>query len=152
MIQCPEVNWEINALVAVQSSAQGSFQYGIGYNPTDDFHLIHVTNFTHNGSLTELKTGFTVDAKVYVLATLVVNVDCIGGPDIGVKPYLEAAISMENDYTDPCYEYPKLSSNWGLQGTIGGRIDIGFKGMSIYKHEFPSTSIFNIKSSITFNT
>ena len=143
-----EIDWKANAHFAAYATAKGNFQYGVGYNPTDKFHLIHITNFTHNGTLSSIDASFTIDATVYILATLVVNIDNIGGPDIGVKPYIEGVLSTENTWTDPCYGSLKLSANWGIMGTIGAHIDIEFAGKQIIKHEFPSTAIFSIKKPI----
>ena len=83
------------------------------------------------------------------MPTVIITVDSIGGPNVGIKPYVEAALALVQ-YPDTCYNPDqrfkfKFTSNFGMMVTIGGKIDIQIAGKEIYSHDFPAVGIFSIK-------
>jgi len=42
----------------------------------------------------------------------------------------------------------QIATSAGATGTIGGQIDVGYQGHSLYKKSFPSKGIFNVKKEI----
>jgi len=90
----------------------------------------------------------SADLEVYVLPTVIVNVDYIGGPYLGTKFMLESSAMIDNANKD-CSSHIIYSLNWGLFITIGAMIDINLAGVNIFKSNWDPYTLYSIKKPIT---
>lgn len=141
-----DVTAQAKARVAAIARAGGSFKFGIQYDPKSGFNWIHIPKFTHSGSLDVLGDA-SVGVIVYVLPTVQVEIDYIGGPNLGIKPYVEAVASFNPlDTKDPCHGLRgKVGVNLGLQVSLGARIDIEILGHSLLKKEVKPATLVSLK-------
>ena len=135
-----------DATFTVGARFSGHAQYGFKYTDRYGFEAISDSNFDHSGGITDINVPDHLGAMIYVKPVMVIQVEHIGGPDIGLKTFLEYVIEKGTDdaWTSPCANHPKLSFNAGIQGTIGAHVNI----MDIVKKESPSRAIFSIKKPI----
>jgi hypothetical protein len=119
----------------------GSVSYGFTYTTRNGFERISKSEFQHSGGVTDVTVPERITAIVFVKPVVVIQVDHIGGPDIGVKAFLEYVIDKgtQDSWTDPCSGHPKLSMNAGLQATIGAHVNI----MDILTKDFGSIAVFS---------
>ncbi|GMH71374.1 hypothetical protein TrST_g3339 [Triparma strigata] len=141
-----EISMSSDATFTVGARFSGHAQYGFKYTDRFGFEAISDSNFEHSGGITDINVPDHLGAMIYVKPVMVIQVEHIGGPDIGLKTFLEYVLEKGTDdvWTTPCANQPKLSFNAGIQGTIGAHVNI----MDIVKKEFPSRAIFSIKKPI----
>ena len=136
------VNAEGN--VGVKANAKGHVTYGIHY-VNNRLNFISDHDFDHSGGLTSLSLKMSLALQIYILPTLVVQIDHIGGPNAGLKPFLE--FQADYDSSSMCGSYGgfQATTNWGLQASVGAHIDIEVGGRSLLGPKTWSKSIFSIK-------
>ncbi|GMH82090.1 hypothetical protein TrST_g9741 [Triparma strigata] len=131
---------------------EGDVSYGFKYSYDKGFQSISESNFDHRGDITDVNVPNTLTQTIYIKPVLVMTVDHIGGPDVGVKAYMEYIVDGGNyspdNFQDPCPNDPKLTFNAGLQATIGGHIDIEVAGETLFKKDYDSVAVFSIKKPI----
>ena len=141
-----EISMSSDASFTVGARFEGHAQYGFKYTDKFGFEAISDSNFEHSGGITDITVPDHLGAMIYVKPVMVIQVEHIGGPDIGLKTFLEYVLEkgIDDTWTSPCANLPKLSFNAGIQGTIGAHVNI----MGVVKKEFPSRAIFSIKKPI----
>lgn len=136
---------DVEGSVAVAASAQGSLSYGITYSASQGFNQIATSNFQHGGGLKSISLNMQASLQLSVLSTVVINVEYIGGPTVGIKPFVEFVASYGSGNACARYGGFQVAANWGLQITIGALVDIELGSETIYKHNFGSDTVYSIK-------
>jgi hypothetical protein len=67
--------------------------------------------------------------NVYVMPTFVFTIDHIGGPNVGLKSFVEPVVEI--DSASACKGGAQYTVNWGLQLTLGAHIKISFDKATI---------------------
>lgn len=97
-----DISATFDSSLSMGLSASGSVKYGISYDSSNGFVPISQSSYTHKGSLGSLTPGPTSDSttlQLYVMPVAVVNVEYIGGPNVGLKGFAEFAISAGTEAT-----------------------------------------------------
>jgi len=83
------------AAINVGLSASGSVKYGLQYTKSGGFVPIAEQSYTHTGALSNLQPGTELEASltIYVLPVAVIEIEYIGGPNFGLKGFMEFAMS-----------------------------------------------------------
>jgi len=84
-----------------------------------------------------------VQLMVYILPTVVIIIDSIGGPYVGFKPFIEGVVTFDETSADSCASVT-VALNWGLQVSIGAKIDI----LHIYNYTTDPETIYSVKKPI----
>lgn len=144
-----QVDLKAAATIQAQGAATGSIKYGFQLLRDSSglhYHNLHDNEFTHTGSM-NAGAQVSVSASIYVLPTIVLNVDDIGGGSVGVKGIVEPTLLLETP--SPCSSTglagAKFVLNWGLQVAVGAQLDIGLQNHPIYKHDWGPWQIVSIK-------
>ena len=102
-----DVGYELDVhaagLVEVKANANGQMQYGIHYTAANGLGFISDHSFEHSGGLSQISLKMGMSLQVYIRPTLVVQIDFIGGPNAGLKPFLE--FQAEYDSMSACGKY-----------------------------------------------
>jgi len=139
----------VNALAHLD----GDIKYGVQYTPDDGFQLMHTHTFSHHGGLSSSHIEIGAVAKVYVMPVIVVNIDHIGGPNVGLKGFVQTSIDFKEDGS-MCSPTGGMGTSfttaWGLQLTLGAHLNISFVGHDfldkstapapIWSHQWPLTA------------
>jgi hypothetical protein len=145
---------EMHGKVDIGGEAHGNVRFGFSYQ-NGNYGMISDHSLDYNGVLYDAPGDISASLNLYVNPVAVVQVDYIGGPVLGLKAFIEFdgkyatadACSVGGD----CDCGPggmQITSSAGASATIGGSINIGFRGTSLFKKKFPSKGIFNIKRQI----
>lgn len=141
----------LKVVSTMSSRAKGTARFGVQYpyvhsdgSTENKPRQLSQWSVSHDGSFPSLSGAIEVQlgATLYLLPTFIINIDGIGGPQIGVKTYLEsiADFSTTNgcqaDYAAPGLPAPLVEKteessggwhvvlNWGLQATASLFLDI----------------------------
>lgn len=130
-----------------ESHITGHVKYGMQWTQEDHFQFIHEHSLTHDGSVSS--TG-SVDTAVlvYIMPVVWINIDHIGGPNVGVKGFVEPAVDFEqtNSLCSPGGGAgASYIVNFGLQLSIGAHIDIEFVGKTFINKTFEPSVIWSHK-------
>jgi len=128
--------------------AQGSLGFGFQYTKSGGKRWISEHTFNHNGALKVLDGKVQATLEVYLLPTVVLTVDYIGGPYLGVQPYVEATLAY-NDNMKTCASKLSYNLNWGMMIVIGAQIDITIAKIQIYSWKSKPYTIYSMKRPIS---
>ena len=81
---------------------------------------------------------------VYILPTFILQVQFIGGPNVGFRPSLEVAGAIGSESCQGL----ELAANWGIQITLGASIHISFVGRTLYSSSTDPFIVFSAKGSL----
>jgi len=132
-----------------------------------------MTRIQHTGVVPTISVEVDATAQVYILPVLKMVIDMIGGPIVGLKPYVEGGISIGTEAKCAEHGNPSISAflnagfavrypllfifvlNRKLQSpnvliirSLGAEIDIELDGNTIYKHDFDSIGLYSKKEPI----
>merc|ERR1719502_563683 len=139
-----------HAHIGITAKANGNAKAGLNYDRGGGLQWVSDYNFQHSGALHHISGDASANLQLYLNPVINMEIEHMGGPVIGLKPYIEASASYDSDaMTGSCRKGQlQASSNWGLQASIGGRVDVEFGGRTLYKKSYPSVGIYSIKKPI----
>jgi hypothetical protein len=156
---------EANVAVHAHAHVTGTAKYGMQWTQEKQFQYIHEHSLTHDGAVSA-DGSVKAAVLVYVMPVVWINVDHIGGPNVGVKGFVEPGIDAESEGSQCSSSGGAGASyfvNFGLQLSIGAHIDIEFVGHTfinktfepavIWSHKWPlATGCIDSKLSAHFNS
>jgi hypothetical protein len=102
------------------------------YTPTDGLQLIHTNSFTPTGSF-PAQVSANIGVAVYIQPIVIITIDHIGGPNVGLKATLLGTIGYDSSKaTCP----GTISLNLQVALTLGADIDIAFADHTLYQKSF----------------
>lgn len=135
-----------NGKVQARATMNGDIKYGLQYTQGDGFQYINSHSFTHTGGLTAADLELRAVAQVNVWPVVVIQIDHIGGPTVGVKGFVESSVDAQQAMCSPTGGYgTSFTTSWGAQITIGGALDIGFAGHTFLDEHWQSAPIWSHK-------
>ena len=135
-----QYNFQEAAIIKSQATASGHVRYGFQI-VNGIFNYVHDHTWVHSGSFTGA-ANISGSLQVYILPVVQFNVDSIGGPNVGLKGFVEPTSKI--DTRDPTCS-TKYSVNFGLQLTVGAQLDIHFENHEIFKHNYGPWQIWSHK-------
>jgi len=127
---------------------EGKLGCGFEYSPQTGSQWLTIRSFEKSGTIESMSAKVSADLVVYILPTVIVNVDYIGGPYLGSKFMLESSAMIDLTNKD-CASHIVYSLNWGLFVTIGALIDINLAGVNIFTSKWDPYTLYSIKKPIT---
>jgi hypothetical protein len=99
--------------VHASAAATSSVKYGIMYTKYGNFQFIHEHNYSHSGSLEtqNIPQNMSLSTTLYLLPTVVINIDHIGGPNVGLKGWVEPSFIYSAPSESCGKELPKPPFN-----------------------------------------
>jgi hypothetical protein len=138
------------ATLSSSVNGYGSITYGISYTGgSSDVQRINSQTLQHSGTMPTLTADVTATATVYLLPALKMTIDMIGGPYVGLKPYVEAAVAIGTSTS--CGSSSVAASatlNAGFAVSLGAEINIELDGATIYSHDFGSIGLYSKKEPV----
>ena len=139
-----EVGYDFSATGSVHldasATATGDVKYGFIGKCADTstsscaFHQYSDYDYDHQAPpfrVTEFETEVNANLQIYLLPTVVVTIDHIGGPNMAVKTYLEQKFGTGDHYCEQREGYDlQAITNVGLEVTAGADVNIGVAGYS----------------------
>lgn len=135
---------------SVWISANTSASYGIQYQ---DGHWSNPAQhqWSHDGHYPTLNPLSSVGLTVSLTPSITFMIDYIGGPTVGVTPYLELGVDL-NDASSttnsPTCDGLSIMMNWGVEVKLGAKIDIHLLGHTLYQHTWGPSLIYQLKKPI----
>jgi len=114
--------------------------------------MINEQSYSESGQLGQPDVDVSATLTVAILPLIVFNVDYIGGPNIGLKSYMElvADASTHNCPAGNGLGSLSVALNWGFQLTLGASIGVTIAGHSILgPWTFGPYCVYSIKRSIS---
>eukprot|EP01102_Stenamoeba_stenopodia_P002936 TRINITY_DN12872_c0_g1_i1.p1 TRINITY_DN12872_c0_g1~~TRINITY_DN12872_c0_g1_i1.p1 ORF type:complete len:875 (+),score=209.12 TRINITY_DN12872_c0_g1_i1:129-2753(+) len=139
------------AVLGAAVAGTGTVTYGIAYTGSSgDIKRINSQSIQHTGIVPTISAEVDATAQVYILPVLKMVIDMIGGPIVGLKPYVEGGISIGTEAKCAEHGNPSISAflNAGFAVSLGAEIDIELEGNTIYKHDFDSIGLYSKKEPI----
>jgi hypothetical protein len=145
------------AQLGISASASGNLKFGFKGSCASSSPASCKLNqysdhgFTHKAGQPQLTSAATANLQLYVLPSVQIIVDHIGGPNIGVKPYLEFVVDgnrgsgTKSNYCGGQGFGLQIATNFGIQATAGADIDITILGQKVWKKESDPVGIFHVK-------
>ena len=93
-------------------------------------------------SLNKLDGSATV--RFFLMPIPTADFTYVGGPTVGLKTYLEGVIASAEDSTKAGCSQASLTTNVGLDATIGADININILGATLWKKKFESQPVFSL--------
>jgi len=120
-----------NGTGSAMASATGNVHYGFVYTPDDGLHLIHEKKFDYHNQPPTFSGKAQISTQVYLQPVLLLSVDHIGGPNVGVKGFLELVV-MYKDSLSSCSKSGwdaglGYALNWGFQATLGVELKVSIE-------------------------
>jgi hypothetical protein len=142
---------EADIEVVGDAHVTGTAKYGFQWTQEKHFQYIHEHSLSHDGSFSSLGS---IDAAllVYLMPVVWINVDHIGGPNIGVKGFVEPGMDAESEDSQCSSTGGAGASyfvNFGLQLSIGAHIEIEFVGHTFINKTFEPAVIWSHKWPLT---
>ena len=132
-------NLHMTGDLGMAASVKAGFQFA-----NSQTQFINQLDFDHSGSGIHLPSLSSITDSValrfYVLPVPFINFDYLGGPNVGLKTYLEGIVDFDQP---PCSRGPSVVTNAGLDGTVGANVHIGV-GSFAYKRNFSSLATFSL--------
>lgn len=125
----------------------GTAKYGFQWTQEKKFQYIHEHSLSHEGSVMA-ESSLKAAVLVYVMPVIWINVDHIGGPNVGFKGFVEPGIDAESQGSQCSSSGGAGASyfvNFGLQLSIGAHIDIEFVGHTFINKTFEPAIIWSHK-------
>jgi len=132
----------INAGVEAQGQLDGSLKFGVSYDPTNDWQYLHDLQLQQSGQATYASLSASLTASLWVMPTVVISIDYIGGPSIALKATAETTIYAGPDV--PCTD-AMLNVNMNLDSTIAANFTIDVGSIHIATFATPALTIFSKK-------
>jgi hypothetical protein len=123
-------------------SAQGGFSFGIRII-LGNVEYIKKLNWNIDGTLSHETINHDAQLQLYLMPTLVLSVDNIGGPNFGLKPYVEFTLDARYGELDPTCP-ASISVHFGLIASIGVQINL----LKIYQKTFGPFPVYSYKEPI----
>ena len=135
------------AQMEVTANGRGTIDYGVRYTSEAGMQWISNYTFDHSGGIQSM--GYDIDAtlQLYLMPSIAMSVDHIGGPTLGFKPFLEFGASAKSQSTCIAHGGFTASLNWGLQVSIGAKFHVDLP-MVHWQKTFNNTGIYSIKRPI----
>ena len=158
-IQIPvQVGYDLSvsasAELSASASAYGNVKYGFLGSCTStstsdcDFHQYSDYAYDHHAGVHGIDINVDFDLQFYLLPTIVLTIDHIGGPNMGVKTYLEQKVGVHNNYCTGKGYGAQAITNVGLEITAGADVNIGVKGHDFWDKSWGPWGIWSKKMPI----
>lgn len=141
--------WSLTAEAGVGLTAAtnitGDVRFGIGFDPANSWQFIHNLTMVETGKLTSATGEVVITSTLWVMPTLVIQVDYVGGPSISLKAAAEATFFYDID--NRCATGPPITAaiNINLDSTIWANISINIFEQNLFSYAWPATTIFSKK-------
>ena len=158
-IQIPvQVGYDLSvsasAELSASASAHGNVKYGFLGSCTStstsdcDFHQYSDYAYDHHAGVHGIDINVDFDLQFYLLPTIVLVIDHIGGPNMGVKTYLEQKVGVHNNYCTGKGYGAQAITNVGLEITAGADVNIGVQGHDFWDKSWGPWGIWSKKMPI----
>jgi hypothetical protein len=139
-----ELDVSADATLTYTGQASGSIGFGVAYDRnTNALSGISHHNLDYSGEPPSFPLNVHGSVNVYLRSVLVLEIDLIGGPTVGLKPYIEFTADYgDNDCPGSAL---MLSSAVGMQATVGAQVDIGYKDVHLYQKNWTSRAVYSHK-------
>ena len=143
-----------SAELSASASAYGKVKYGFLGSCTStstsdcDFHQYSDYAYDHHAGFHEIDVDVNFNLQFYLLPTIVLVIDHIGGPNMGVKTYLEQKVGVHNNYCTGKGYRAQAITNVGLEITAGASVNIGVMGYSFWDKSWGPWGIWSKKMPI----
>lgn len=120
------VNAGYNATVTAEStllanvSVSGSAMLGFNYTSDYGFEYVNSHSLSHVGTIPGLSQEASLTTYLWVMPTVVMNVDCLGGPSVSFRAFAEG----NADYSSPSPCKPPAS---GMNGGFSTSLNMGLQ-------------------------
>jgi len=146
---------DATATVSAKGKMSGQVKYGFQYMPQDTsplggFPYIHFNSMDHEGLAVNMSLDVSAQLDVYIMPVIDISIDHLGGPNIGIKGFVEPVIQFKssspcNRGSSPWGPGSTYTINWGLQLTIGARLDVTLGPIHVLDKSWGPDQIFHIK-------
>lgn len=157
-----EVGYDFSSTGSVQldasATASGAIKYGFIGTCSDTavsscgFHQYSEYDYDHQAppfNVAEFDAEVNANLEIYLLPTVVITVDHIGGPNMAVKTYLEQKFGAGNHYCEQKEGYDlQAITNVGLEVTAGADVNIGVMGHEFWDHSWGPWGVWSKKMPI----
>jgi hypothetical protein len=143
-----------SAELSASASAYGNVKYGFLGSCTSrstsdcDFHQYSDYAYDHHAGVHAIDVDIDFNLQFYLLPTIVLVIDHIGGPNMGVKTYLEQKVGVHNNYCTGKGYGAQAITNVGLEITAGADVNIGVMGNSFWDKSWGPWGIWSKKMPI----
>jgi hypothetical protein len=141
-----ELEVQASAVVAANVAVYGSFEFGVGFSQ-GNMYMISEQDFAYSGGITKINGNAATGIKIFLLPSMQMQVLYVGGPNVGIEPFVEVNAEVSTNRFDPCFAVGgvKLSTAAGLQATVGASLNITAMGVSLWSRDFGSTAVYSGK-------
>jgi len=147
------LDFGVKGLLHARGKMFGNAKYGFQYLPHDTsasggFQFIHSHSFSHEGSLLQSSARLSAQLDAYIMPVVDLYIDHLGGPNIGLKAFVEPVIAYETSSAcSPTWgPASKYTFNWGLQLTLGASLDVTIGNIHVVpKVSWGPAHVFNLK-------
>jgi len=138
---------QLDASLNLGTLASGNLTLGFVYYD-GGFHTVKDWAYTYNGNWgNAININFDAQLQVYMVATCIVAIDYIGGPALGIKPFVEFAINASYGNTNPNCPI-SIAGSFGVFATISASIDITVLGQTVFNKNWGPFTIYSAKKPI----
>lgn len=135
-------SYSVTAKATANIVGSGNIRHGYEYSD-GKFVPISSESISYSGGITSVSGAMTASATAYIMPTLVVSIDKIGGPNVAVKPTLEISLDSTSQLCPSGSML--LSSNVGVQVSVAANINITIAGTTIFAKSFGPANVFSYK-------
>jgi hypothetical protein len=141
---------DVAASAALSGGVNGSghTRYGFYYTASDGFHGINQKDLNYSSGNLSLDASVAVDVSVYLLPSLVMNVDFIGGPSVGLNFFLEGHFDNGTPFCNATDDV-QVVINAGLQASVGAKLNVTTpSGTVIYQKGPFQLAVYSMKRTL----